>query len=166
MGVNRLPEAFVCLWTYNPLCTAAADSGPGWDLSECYGIDEDGYPVTPSKYADARSSPSYATWLNRKCWHRSGLVIYLCPSDADPDDYHWDPIPGHEVTVWTFESGVSLAGFNPPEDADWLDPSFKHELLKSPNWCAFVAGGRDVYSGTARAAHLMLADFTSLRSQT
>lgn len=159
--MKERPSAVICLWEVDEtLLTRDKDGffpdsfGKLWKLVETYGVDSDGYAATPSKHA-SNDRHSYQPWLSRKCWYdrTANKVVYECPPTQDVHDCDWENIPGRVVTGWTMESGVFLAGFNPPGGHHrWLGLDFFKVLKQSELWTSFITDGHTLFLGTARAA--------------
>lgn len=149
--MKNAPYAFVCLWEYKP--DERKTTLPKlWHLVECFGVDQDGYACTKTKYAKGGRQP-WQNWMNKKVWYdkEAKQVVDSPPTPADEEDFDYRPISGRAVTVWSTESGVSLAEFMPPVEVDWLADSFYKKLKKSKKWYEFIEDGYTLYGGTARA---------------
>lgn len=147
MGKSAKPkspiEGVVCYWTWvgpkKPEAHARC-----WSMVEAYGITEDGgYTTTPSTGGNDRHD--WENWLNQK--------KYL---DKDKEDWDWEPLMGRCVTMWTWNSGVSLVGLHPIDWEPHLSISFVSELKKVPNWPAFLEHGHALYLDTARVAQMIV----------
>lgn len=154
------PYAIICLWEY----VAPDKNKPGWRDSQCwklvdtYGVDDDGYACTESKFANS-GRHSYDDWTTQMVWYDKATktVHTTCPEGMDQDDGDRDSIPGRVVTGWSVQSGPWLAVFNPPDDhPPWLNYSFGEELKKQKNWYSLIQDGYTLWAGTARAAEKML----------
>lgn len=127
------PHCVICLWKWIGTDRRKVYENK-WELVESYGTDDDGYCITPSKYA-VNERQTWIGWANKR---------------DDNDD--WQPIMGRAVTAWDIESGVGLIDLNPVEWADFLSIGFIEELRKLSNWATFLEGGHTLYLGTAREA--------------
>lgn len=137
-------HAYICLWEFEE----NAPNKSCWKFIECYGIDDDGYLCTESKYADTNKC-SYNNWINRKIWYDDEKSYTECPKHLDEDDFDYENIPGRVVTIWTFSGGVDLLEFNSPVKNNILSIEF-FEKLKTLNWSVLVRDGYNLKHGTAK----------------
>lgn len=145
------PYAVICLWEYVPKNKDKPRIERRWKLVEAYGIDQDGYACTPSKYA-SNDRHSHHEFMNAKVWCSKETDTWSespPPSENDAYDYDWRPRMGRAVTVWNMVGGTSLVDLHPPEWTEWLSSQFYSELKTIPNWHALLEGGYTLYSGTA-----------------
>lgn len=154
------PHAIYCLWEIDKTKTQHSEThGKLWKLTETYGVDQDGYPNTPTVHATGEYS--YTNWISKKCWYgKNRKPHYTCPknrAEFDYDDIH--DIPGRAVTVWTHETGIALVALNIPSDLPiWLSPFYKEALTSGRNWIQLIQDGNTLYTGTARATHQLLTE--------
>ena len=135
------PYAIVSLWEFRvPQNNMDTSKSRRWFCLETYGVDQDGYACTPSKFAS-------------KDRHSFDNFMFKEPTKEEEEKFiDREPIMGRAVTTWTMESGVSLAAFHPPEWTSWLSVQFIEELRKLSNWCSFLEDGYTLWAGTARHA--------------
>jgi hypothetical protein len=137
---KKAPFGVVCLWQYKE---PTNDFDKCWEMVEFYHIDGDGYAITETKNIKTDNRVSWSEWINSKTIHDDGWEEY-------------GSIKGRAVTLWTVESGVRLAEFNPPDYPKWLSSDCYEAIKKLPNWHSFIQDGYRMYGGTARIVENIL----------
>lgn len=138
---DERPDAVVCFWEW----CKTKDSRETWKLVETYGMDQDGYAMTPSVHA-SKDRHSYNGWM-------------LKYPDDDDSYAEPEPIMGRAVTCWDIESGVSLVRIHPPKWIPFLSCGFYEQIIKKNAWLNLIEGSHELLFGTARAAEdLMFKD--------
>lgn len=89
------------------------------------------------------------SYANDRCSWDAWLFGRPENQDADAQE-----IMGRAVTLWTFEGGVRLTGFHPPDWCDWLSAWFYDELTKSPR---MIEGGHHLQEVTIQEARRLLS---------
>ncbi len=124
-------DGVVCHWQ----CTVKGNNLE-WVLKDSYPISEDGDPL------DGRPR-------NRAFrWHYEGWMHKRPKGDVS------DPIQkeGRAVTMWSFERGIQLIAFHPPEWTNWVGSSFYEHLCKSDNWMLLIEKGHQLWHQTIEIA--------------